>query len=114
MTEPLVVAAGADLRVDLVANLPPPIDRGLVTRVLRHLHAAVEGDPAHHLRMREVPARPAYFPNPLVGLVPALVERVQQQEHERPRICSEPRARPDRLPERVGELAIDVQLELRM
>jgi hypothetical protein len=82
MAEPVVVATRADLRMHLVADLPPSFERRLVSHVVRNLHRPVEGDPAHHLRVGEVPAWPAHLPNALVRLPPALFERVQQQEHE--------------------------------
>ena len=54
-----VVAALAHLVVDLVADLAPPLRPALaaVRRGLDHRDRAVERDPAHHLRVREVAAR---------------------------------------------------------
>ena len=46
----------------------------------------VERDPREHLRVREVPARPAHLPDPFVGLVPRTFEEVHQVPLQAPRV----------------------------
>ena len=64
----------ADLPVDLGAGRAPPVGRAVPAEALDGLNAAVERDPSHHLRVCEVPARAAYFPDAFVGLLPGVFE----------------------------------------
>src|SRR5262249_57938590 len=59
-----VVALVADLGVDLVANLSPAVERRVELELLRKANGAVEDDPRHHLRVREVSPRAARLPDP--------------------------------------------------
>src|SRR5205085_3089047 len=79
-----VEAAPADLRVDLGPSLPPPVDGAVAPEALARLHAPVERDPRHHLRVREVTARPAYLPDSLVRLLPDLLEVREHAALQRP------------------------------
>ena len=65
----------ADLPMDLGADRAPPFDGPLLSEALDSLDAAVESDPSHHLRVREVPPRAAYFPDAFVGLLPGVLEK---------------------------------------
>ena len=58
-------------------------------------HGAVERDPGHHLRVREVAVRPAHLPDPGVLAPPAVLEPVEQLPRAAPRCCrpAAPRAR---------------------
>src|SRR5439155_23787361 len=44
---------------DVVPGLPPPADRRTPLALLGQLQAAIERDPAHHLRIDEVPRGPS-------------------------------------------------------
>ena len=93
--ELLVESLPADLVVDLVAELAPALDRPVAPVLLDAPHGAVERDPRHHLRVREVTARAAHLPDPLVGLAPAVLEPLEQLPRAapmRPRDALEPRA----------------------
>ena len=56
------------LGVDLVAERAPAVDRPVEAELLVVAHGAVERHPRHHLRVREVPQRPAHLPDPGVRL----------------------------------------------
>src|SRR5919108_3504774 len=66
----VVDAALADVIVDLVGDAPPEVRTLPVAARLRQPHAAVDRDPAHHLRRREVLGLPAHLPDPAVRLGP--------------------------------------------
>ena len=75
--------------------------------------AAVERDPRHHLRVGEVASRAAHLPDPLVGLAPDVLEAVEQAAAERPGVVQRREPAGARLVQRVEDLAVDVELELR-
>src|SRR4029079_19394187 len=75
--ELLVVAALADLLVDLVSQSAPAIDGPVESLFLDAPHRAIEGHPRPRLRVHEVAALAADFPDALVGLVPGLLEVVE-------------------------------------
>jgi hypothetical protein len=102
----------AHLRVDPLANLPPAVCGPLAAVALHELDASVEGDPGHHLGVREVAIRSANLPHSRVGLVPVLLEPPEQDDDERPRLVRAPQAVLPRLVERVDHLAVDVELPL--
>ena len=122
---------GADLGVDLVADLAPARHRHvagpgrpvvhageadrvllLALRLLEGADGTVEGDPGHDLRMHEVPAPAAHLPDALVGGAPHLLEVAQQRLADPPAIGVALQAALARLVERVEDLAVDVELEL--
>ena len=102
----------ADLGVDLVAEAasarPAPRSRTRSTA----LTAAVEGDPGHHLRVSEVPPRPADLPDALVGLAARRLRGTEQGTASRQASSLGGRGRARRLVQRVEDLAVDVELEL--
>src|SRR5204862_200953 len=62
-----VEAALEHLALDLVAHLPPALDRPGALELLDRLDAPVERDPGHHLRVREVAATAADLPDPVAA-----------------------------------------------
>ena len=70
--------------MDVASELAPALDRAGPAVLLDGADAAVEGDPRHHLRVREVLARPANLPDALVGLLPGVLEVQQEAALERP------------------------------
>src|ERR687888_386282 len=107
-----VVSAAADLGVDLVPKLAPPLDGPLEPVFLDGSHGSVECDPAHDLRMRELPTWPADLPQPLIRLAPRRLEVLEQLALQRPcrrldwqSVCAA-------LEQRVEHLAVDVELQL--
>ena len=107
-----VVAALADLRMDLVADLRPAVQRRLQPEPLGDSYGAVEDDPRHHLRVRVVPLRPAGLPDPVVGTAPDRLDVLHDRAPARPQA-------PLDLAEALGadvhdggDLSVDVQLEL--
>ena len=73
-----VEPVSADLVVDVVAQRAPTFERPVQAEALDGLDRAVDGDPGHDLRMGELPARAAHFPDPLVGLAPGDFEEIEQ------------------------------------
>ena len=83
-----VEALVAHLLVHLVAELRPLVDREVVpVAVLRDTDRPVERDPRHDFGVREVMPRPADLPDPVVGLIPDLLEVLEhrRQQLARPR-----------------------------
>src|SRR5439155_26851938 len=62
-----VEALAEHLLVDLRPDAAPAVDGPGAAEALDRLHAAVEGDPRHHLRVREMAPRAADLPDALVG-----------------------------------------------
>ena len=73
------------LVLDLLPHGLPAVERPVATEALDRLDGTVERDPGHDLRVREVPSRPAHFPDPLVGLAPAGLEPVEDPAGQAPR-----------------------------
>ena len=107
-----VEAALADLTVDAVAQLAPAVHRPVVVEALHGPHGAVEGHPGHDLGVDEVAPLAADLPDPLVGLLPGLLEEGEERELEPPRRRLGRQPALARLQHRVHQLAVDVELEL--
>ncbi len=105
--EPLV----ADLVMDLLADLLPPVDRTFPTVFLRRLDGTVDGHPCHDLRVGEVAAGTPNLPDAVIRLAPPVLQKVHQRELElptgTPRIVGR-----FRLVEGRHDLAVHIQLEL--
>src|SRR4029077_13227775 len=81
--------------------------------LLDRFHRAVDRDPRHHLRMGEMAPRPAHFPEALVGLAPDLFQVLEQRALHVPGGLVGGDAELARLVERIHQLAVDVELQLR-
>src|SRR5207237_10714785 len=99
-------------RADLVANIAPFLDSALSSVELGEPHGAVERDPRHHLRVREVLRVAADLPDALVGLLPAVDDGARDTAEELPERLVDLAAVLPVDPDRVEELAEDVELEL--
>src|SRR4051794_6961955 len=99
--------------MDLVADGRPSLHRPFNTELLDGFHRTIKGDPCHDLRVGEMLARPAHFPDAFVGLAPRSLKIV----HERLADCLRTRARghaaQPRLEHGVRNLAKDIELQLR-
>ena len=98
--------------MDLVADRSPSVDRPFQPELLHALHPAIERDPRHYLRVREVLARAAHLPDPLVRLGPDPLEMLDQVRLQRPARLVVRKADAPRKMERVHHLAEYVELEL--
>src|SRR5919197_64707 len=107
-----VEALAEHLVVDLRAHAAPAVDRAGAAEALDGLHAAVERDPGHHLRVREVAARPAHLPDSFVGLLPRVLEVAEEEPPERPPLLGGLQVVDPSLMKGVHDLAVDVELEL--
>ena len=93
-------------------NAAPAIERSGELEFLGQPDRAIEGDPGHHLRMREVPARAADFPDPFVRFLPERLEAADE------RFLQLPRGRVDRYPRpqgqvhRIHDFSVHVELSL--
>src|SRR5580698_5291727 len=74
----------AHLGVDRVAYPLPARERRLEPVALRILDDAIERNPSHDLRMREMPLRPANFPDTVVRQLPVGLERLDQRHLQLP------------------------------
>src|ERR1700685_1774137 len=70
-TRPLIPAAGKDGLPDLVTGGRPVSHAVFGTEIVGQGDRAVQRDPAHQLRIQEVPGLAADLPDPLVFLAPA-------------------------------------------
>ena len=100
------------LLVDLGADLAPAVGRAAAAEPLDRLHAPVEGDPGHHLGVREVPSRAADLPDAVVRLLPCVFQVAEHTTLERPRLLRHLELVDASLVEDVHDLAVDVELEL--
>src|SRR3954463_13969043 len=66
----LTPAAPKHLVPDLVTELPPAIHRASAPELFMDADGAIECHPRHHLRVREVPYRPADFPDTGICFLP--------------------------------------------
>src|ERR671930_1104240 len=101
-----------DERADLVTDSAPFLDSSLAPVELCEPHHPVERDPRHHLRVREVLRVAADLPDALVGLLPAVDDRARDAAEELPERLVDLAAVLPVDPDRVEELAEDVELEL--
>jgi hypothetical protein len=70
--------------MDRVAELLPSIDRSGQAVGARPADHSVGGHPGHDLGVGEIPARPAHFPKPVIGVLPMALEVGQQCHLEFP------------------------------
>src|SRR5207237_4062593 len=107
-------ALPADLLMDGGAQRAPAFDRPCQTEPLDGFDCSVRGNPGHDFGMSEVAARAAYLPDPLIHLPPCRLEKVEQRLLDAPGIIVRLDAVSACDMEGVGDLAINIQLKLRM
>src|SRR5262249_40746660 len=74
----------ANLRVDVVAQPSPLVEAPFEVIFLRVLDGTVQGDPGHHLRVREVLPWPAYLPDAFIRFAPLLFETLEHPTLDTP------------------------------
>ena len=76
-----VVAALANFGVNLIARFFPAFEMSVRAKAkfLDHAHAAIEREPRHDFRMREMTSRAAHFPDSFVRLLPFRFEKFQER-----------------------------------
>src|SRR5205085_8177210 len=79
-----IVPMAAHIVVDRLTQRLPAIGVPVEAEALDAAERAIDGDPRHDLRMREVPARAAHFPDALVRLIPDVGEMVDERALEGP------------------------------
>jgi len=77
--EPGIEAMPADVGMDAVADLAPALDGAVMSEPLDGLDPAVERDPRHDLRMREVPARASDLPDAFVRSIPGRFDETNER-----------------------------------
>src|SRR5215469_18554891 len=112
--EALVEASLTDIPMNAVAQGSPIVHRPLELVVFRALDGTVEGDPAHDFREDVMLRLPAPLPDAVVRLTPDLGKMLEHRAAQGPRLLAEIHFRHARLIEGVDQLAIDVELQLRM
>src|SRR5205807_4920095 len=98
--------------MDVLAQVAPALGRTRQPELLDRADCAVECNPRHDLGMRELSPSPAHFPKPLVGLMPDLLEMLDQLSLEIPGGVARSQSHSTRLVKRIEQLAIDVELQL--
>src|ERR1700684_3529722 len=107
-----VIAARAHLVMNRVTDSAPALERSLETEFLDRAHRAVERDPRHHLRMREVAPAASYFPDALVRLAPDFLEVQKEGGFQRPGRVVRREAGAARDVKGVEHFTVDIELEL--
>ena len=92
--------------------MAPAVDGAVEPLLLDGAYRAIEGDPAHDLRVREVAPRAADLPDAFVGLPPTRLEVPEQLLLQGPRLVVLAQTVHPRLIERIQDLAVDVELQL--
>src|SRR5205085_5469435 len=88
--------------------------RALEAELIDALDRAVERDPAHHLRKREMPRLTAGFPHAMIGPLPDRLQILQQLQNHLPGVGIAFESITAASVERIAQLAIDVELQLLM
>ena len=104
--------APAHVVMDRRADGAPAIDGTAEAELLHRLHRAIECDPGERLRVGEMAARTTHLPQPLVGVRPGPLERVEQMDLQAPGPFVRREAGLPGLVQRVHDLAIHVELQL--
>ena len=100
--------------MDGIAQAAATLERRLEAESFGALDAAIERDPSHHFRENVVPALAAPLPDAVIGLVPDLGEMFQHRAFQSPALVVELQFGHARLVKGVDQLAVDVELQLRM
>src|SRR5712671_6800162 len=98
--------------MDLVAQLAPALGPAAGAEPFGDLDRPVEGDPGHHLRMREMLRRPAHLPDTLVRLIPDLSQMRKNDLADCGAAVDRRQAVQMGLVERVEDLTKDIELNL--
>ena len=98
--------------MDGIAQLPPPRDGTFETVLFRILDGPVECDPGHYFRMRELPGRPADFPQSLIGDLPVRLQKLEQSDLDFPGLGLRRQTGGPREMQGIHDFAVDIQLEL--
>src|SRR5829696_2737647 len=101
-----------DLLVDLVAHLKPPLAVGWKRALIGQPQGSVQGDPAHELRVHEVPPSTSNLPDSLIFASPVVADPVDQPAQVSPQLVPDGVAVLVVEIDRVHQLAVDVQLQL--
>src|SRR6185436_20329780 len=72
--------------MDLVAPALPAVEGRVEPIPLDVLDGAIEREPRHHLRVREVATPAAHLPDPLVGLLPFRLEEIEERALDVPSV----------------------------
>lgn len=107
-----VVALRANLQVNAIASFAPAVEFAVELELFEGFDAAIEGDPGHDLRMGEMPARAANFPNALVGLVPMVRDEVDEVTLDVPGVFRRGEAEVAFEVGGVDDLAVNIELKL--
>src|SRR5580698_9770082 len=107
-----IIPVRADLCMDRSAGLAPALERSLEPEFLDRAHRAIECNPRHHLRMREMAPSASHFPDALVRLSPDGLEVQQEGAFQRPGCVAGGETSAARDIKSVEHLAVDVELEL--
>src|SRR5215207_10791967 len=107
-----VDALALDQVADLIAGRAPPVQIAFTTIELGQFHESVERHPGHHLRVDEVARLAADLPDALVRLGPEIQHRATDPGEELPEDLVDVAVLLPVEPNRVEQLAEDVELKL--
>ena len=95
-------------------DLVPARERRRERALAGEADRAIDRHPAHHARVEELLPPAAHLPDALVGLAPVLAHPVDQPDDVHPRVVRDRRAVLVVQVHRVHQLAVDVELEVRV
>src|ERR1700691_1170269 len=95
-----------------VPNLSPALDRAIDGELFDSLHRSIKCDPRHYFGMREVLSGTAHLPNALVRLAPDDFKMIEKGTRNRRPSLGRRQAVRASLKHRVGDLSVNIELEL--
>jgi hypothetical protein len=98
--------------VNRIAHLPPTLDRAVKPEGLHILDRPIESHPGHHLGVGELAARPAYFPDTFIRLLPVRLQELEQRHLYFPCCRLRVQASGSRQVQRIHDFAVHIELEL--
>src|SRR5215469_9835084 len=114
--EPIVPGTGGDFSSDFVARSLEQLDRGLAAQMSPplQLEQALQRHPAEQSRVRMRDGSRARLPDSMVGIAPVPADVESNFSQESGRLCVKASTRADELDCRLDDLAIDIELQLRL
>src|SRR5512142_729860 len=73
-----IESLAADILMDFVAESPPSVRIAVLLTLVHRFHGAIDSHPGHDLGMREVTPGASHFPDALVRLLPAGLQKIEQ------------------------------------
>src|SRR4051812_28045825 len=100
--------------MNLIAQGAPFVERPREATFFGAPDSAIDGNPCHHLRVREVLAGSPHLPDTRIGLAPDFGDVLDERALKGPCIVTSREPRTARLIKGIEHFAVDVELHLGM